>query len=574
MSIAYRGASYAIGQGPQFYGIWHATAPQGAPLEWWPLTPEGWTGAWSRFASIEVPGTIAPASMIPAPSASPPPSATQAPNQALAPAGAAQATSQTSPVTGTPAPAAATETPTSQTSLVAGTPAPSEAAEAPAAVAGGPSGTYAEGGIDPQYGQVVARTGNPASVVRNSRIGAALLALGVVLGVIGLFPDYFTGASLAAQSAELVPHIIYLAAWAAGAVLVLYSGVRRQAGALIAAGVSVVTFGLFFADLGTPIAYGGNLLGAGLILSLVGWLACAAGAVLACAASGLTLRGRRAGSQRAGRLAGHEVVPTVVMILAAIGAAVAFAPSWDSYLLQTGLGTSATTTAGNALSNPGVIIFGDVAVMVLLVGTLVAAALWRPIRLGAALAVGAIIPMMAQGISALVQVTQPTSPRQLGYTQAQASELGLRITNGLTPMFWVYCAFLGTLILLCVWMLLSQDSAPDRAASYPGFAYTGQPYLGQPYPGQPHQGQPYQGQPYQGQPYQGQPYQGQPYQGQPYQGQPYPGQPHQGQPYQGQPYQGQPYQGQPYSNSTAAPSDAAPEDPGGPSVPPHTAPQA
>jgi hypothetical protein len=75
VSIAYRGANYAIGQGPQFYGIWHAAAPQGAPLEWWPLTPEGWTAGWSRFASVEVPGTIvpvtvtvtAPASVAPAP---------------------------------------------------------------------------------------------------------------------------------------------------------------------------------------------------------------------------------------------------------------------------------------------------------------------------------------------------------------------------------------------------------------------------------------------------------------------------------------------------------------------------
>jgi hypothetical protein len=499
MSIAYRGANYAIGQGPQFYGIWHATAPQGAPLEWWPLTPEGWTGAWSRFASIEVPGTIAPASAsqapaaIRAPAATHAPAAAQAPTQTSAPAGVAPADSPTS-----------TET---------GTPAPSDAADSRPAVAGGPSATYAAGEvIDPLYGQVVERPVNPARVVRNSRIGAALLAFGVLLGLIGLFPDYFTGASLAAQPAELVPHVIYLAAWAGGAALVLFSGVRRRVGALIAAGVSVVTFGLFFADLGTPIAYGANLAGAGLILSLIGWLACAAGAGLAWAASGLALRGWRAGSQRA-RLASHEIVPTVVLILAAIGAAVAFAPSWDSYLLQTALGTSARTTAGNAFSNPAPVIVGDVAVMVLLVAVLVVAVLWRPIRLGAALAVGALIPMVAQAVSALVQVSEPTSPQQLGYTQAQAGQLGLKITNGLTPMFWVYCAFLGTLILLCVWMLLSGDSAPDRSPSHPGFGYPGAPYQGLPQPGQP------------------------------------------------------------YWNSMAVPSDAAPPDPGGPGVPPHTAPQ-
>ena len=63
----------------------------------------------------------------------------------------------------------------------------------------------------------------------------------------------------AAQSVELVPHLIYLAAWAASAALILFSGVRRQAGALIGVGVSAVTLGLFFADLGTPIADGANL---------------------------------------------------------------------------------------------------------------------------------------------------------------------------------------------------------------------------------------------------------------------------------------------------------------------------
>jgi hypothetical protein len=521
MSIAYRGANYAIGQGPQFYGIWHATAPQGAPLEWWPLTPEGWTGAWSRFASIEVPGTIAPASLIQAPAVPQAPTVTQGSTVTEAPGVQAATETQASSATSGPAGGAPEA---SQTAPVTGTPAPSAAAEAPTAVASGPPGTYAASeATDPLYGQVVERPVNPASGVRNSRIGAALLALGVLLGLIGLFPDYNTGVSLAAQPSELVPHVIYLAAWAGGAVLILFSGARRQAGALIAAGVSVVTFGLFFADLGAPIAYGGNLLGAGLIFSVIGWVACAAGAVLACFASGLTLRGWRAGSKRAGRLAGHEVVPTVVMILAAIGAAVAFAPSWDSYLLQTSVGTSATTTAGNAFDNPGAIIFGDVAVMVLLVGVLVVAALWRPIRLGAALAAGALVPMVAQGISALVQESEPTAPTQLGFSQAQASELGLKITNGLTPMFWVYCAFLGTLILLCVWMLLSLDSASDRAPSFPGFGYPGQPYQGQPYPGQA--------------------------------------------------YPGQPYQGQSYSSSTAAPSDAPPPDPAGPGVPPHTAPQ-
>jgi hypothetical protein len=478
VSIAYRGANYAIGQGPQFYGIWHAAAPQNAPLEWWPLTPEGWTGAWSRFASIEVPGTIAPVSAPPAPVSAPP-----------APTGV------------TPAPASATSA-LPATSLPTGTPATSAAAQAQAAVADGPSVAQAGGeaidpqygAIDPTYGQVAERPANPAGMVRNARIGAALLAAGVVLGVIGLFPAYTSGVSLAAQAPNLVPHLIYLAAWAGSAVLILSSGVRRQAGVLIGAGVSVVTLGMFVIDAGTPITYGASQADAGLILSILGWLACAAGAALAWTASGLSFRGWPAGRQSGGqlvRLANHEIVPTVVMVLAAIGAVIAYAPAWDSYLLQTNFGTSQKITLGNAFANPAALIVGSVVVMVLLVAVVAVAALWRPTRLGAALAIGAIIPMVGQAISAMIQVSEPTSPQLFGYSQAQANELGLTITSGLTPMFWVYCAFLGTLILLCVWMLLTPDAVAERAPFFPGLAYPAQPYQGQPYPGQPYPGQPY-----------------------------------------------------------------------------------
>ena len=92
----------------------------------------------------------------------------------------------------------------------------------------------------------------------------------------------------------------------------------------------------------------------------------------------------------------------VMLILAALGAAIAFAPSWDSYILRTAAGATQSLTAGNAFANPAPVIAGDVAVMVALVAVVVAAALWRPVRLGAALLAGAIIPMAAQAISALV----------------------------------------------------------------------------------------------------------------------------------------------------------------------------
>ena len=100
----------------------------------------------------------------------------------------------------------------------------------------------------------------------------------------------------------------------------------------------------------------------------------------------------------------------VIAMLAALGAAIAFAPSWDSYTVRTAAGLANSITAGNSFANPGPVIVGDVAVMVTLVVVVALAALWRPVRLGAVLVAGAAIPMAAQVISALVQVSEPVSP--------------------------------------------------------------------------------------------------------------------------------------------------------------------
>ena len=74
--------------------------------------------------------------------------------------------------------------------------------------------------------------------------------------------------------------------------------------------------------------------------------------------------------------------------------------------------------------------------------------------------------MVAQAVSAIVQISSATSPLQFGVTPAQANQIGLTISTGLTPMFWVFCAFLATLIMLCVWLVLAQES-PAQAAAWP-----------------------------------------------------------------------------------------------------------
>jgi hypothetical protein len=302
-------------------------------------------------------------------------------------------------------------------------------------------------------------SGPAAKRGRRAILASALLGVGVAVGIAGIFPGYFGGTSLAQQAELVVPHAIYLAVWAASAVLIALGGTRQQTGALLAAGTSIVTLGFFVADAG-DVASGGGHVTAGLVLSLIGWAACAAGSVLAI---------RRGGAGSPGRPRTLETALTVGLAAAAgLGAAIAFAPSWDRFTLRTAVGTSQTLTAGNAFANPGLVIAGDVAVMVALVAVVIAAGAWRPIRRGAVLLAGAIAPMAAQAISAAIQISQPASPLQFGIPRAQAAGLGLTISSGLTLAFWIYCGFVGALILTCALMFSTPASPPPPPASVPG----------------------------------------------------------------------------------------------------------
>jgi len=405
VSISHRGAKYEIGRGKRYYGIWVAGAPESDPVDRWPETREGWEQAWGRFVAIEKPETIAPVQKTPRAGFKLPRMTVPA---ALRPRGR------------------------------------------------GPAWTAA---------------------------GAGLLGLGVLLGLIGLFPSYIGTQSLAAQTEQLVPHLLYLLTWAVSAVLVA-GGLRARSGgarigALLGAGLSAVTFGLFFADLGQVIAYGG--LGAGLVLSLLGWLACAAGSVVALIAPSRAVAGVP-GSAEPGNLPGlggsgswgapsrpraTDAGPIALLLLAAVGTVAAFVPSWDTYTLtQTSTGASQTVTAGNAFASPAPVIAGNVAVIVAVVVVALLAALWRPARQGAALLAGAIVPLAAQAISALIQASEPATPAMFGISQSQAA--GLTISSGLTPIFWVYCVFVISLLISCAWMLTApQYQAMPAAPLHP-----------------------------------------------------------------------------------------------------------
>jgi hypothetical protein len=335
---------------------------------------------------------------------------------------------------------------------------PGAAPAAPSALSGpsGPSG--------PAPDDTARKRGGSALLA-----GEGLLVLGVVLGLAGLFPDYAGGQSLLSQSDQVVPHLCYVIGWAASAGLIALSVSRPRTarlGALFALGLSAVTFGLFLSDVGEVTT--GAKLGSGLVVSLLGWLACTVGAALALVVSGRDTDPRPAGVPvRSAAGPGWPVRPTrghagplALLVLAGIGTAAAFAPAWDSYTVtQASTGIPQTYLEGNAFSNPAVMIAGSVAVMVAVVAVAALAALWQPAKQGAWLLAGAIVPLVTQAISALIQIGQ--SPYSLfGLTQAQAKTEGVTIASGMTPIFWVYVVFVVALIVSFAWLL----TAPGQSA--------------------------------------------------------------------------------------------------------------
>jgi hypothetical protein len=102
------------------------------------------------------------------------------------------------------------------------------------------------------------------------------------------------------------------------------------------------------------------------------------------------------------------------------------------------------------------VIAGDLIAMIALVAVVVVAALWRPTIAGAAFLAGAIIAMAAQAISAVVQLGEHVAPSQFGISSAEAARAGLTISSGVTPAFWIFCAFVVALIAMCVGMLIPE----------------------------------------------------------------------------------------------------------------------
>jgi len=457
--VSHRGARFEIGRGPGYYAIWQAGAAQWRPIEWWPETPDGWKAAWARFTDVEPRRAIHSVNQTVRVPAANPATAVESPTVADRPTVVGQVAAAE------PDTRAIDRSPEDQQPGAGTFQSPNQAFGQGQPL--GPGEPASFGQPSPAYplpaGPAAGLSANLRRAGRPAILSAALLAAGIVFGLAGLFPGYFGATSLTGHAELLVPHLIYLATWAVGAVLIIRGGIWRSHGALLAAGISLVTFGLFFADLGTAIS--GADVGPGLVLSLIGWAVCSAGSILAVrlGAFGALARPRSLEAK----------LTTLLAAAAGLGTAIAFAPSWDRFTAQTSAGTSQTITAGNAFANPAAVIAGDVVVMVSVVLVVLAASAWKPARLGAALLAGAIVPLAAQAISAVIQIVQINPALQFGVPPGQAARLGVTFSAGLTPAFWVFSSFVAALILTAA--LLVSAPAPPPPPPTPDQARPSQP---------------------------------------------------------------------------------------------------
>jgi hypothetical protein len=230
------------------------------------------------------------------------------------------------------------------------------------------------------------------------------------------------------------------------------------------------------------------------VLGIIGWLSCAVGGAMAvwirpdAAARAVGAAGAAGAAGELSVAPRYEVRPVrwlAAVVVAGLGVAAAFAPSWDTYTLRTASGQSESLTAGNAFANAGAVIAGDVMVMIALVAVLVVAGLLRPVRQGGILLLGAIIPMVAQAISAIIQLLEPATPSQFGISPAQAALSNLTISSGATAAFWIYCIFIAAAVLIGVRMILPSRPAATAAVVPPWFPAAGAGPAGAPAFGMP-----------------------------------------------------------------------------------------
>jgi hypothetical protein len=328
---------------------------------------------------------------------------------------------------------------------------PGDVSRAPGSGVFGPGDPPGLRRVEPPTGSGTTSAGSGAKPAGREVAGAgALLVLCLGLHIAAMFPAYAGNPPTPVVSVpyQTAVYVILELGWAVAATLVL-SRVSVRGGVALGAGLGAVELGFLVADL----ASAGDAFGRG-----------AAGVWLALAALGVGYAGVLLGASTvpmgSPQWRPHSGPPhprAVAQVVVALLAVAAFLPSWDSYHLVSSTGQSATITLGNAFSQPGGIMAGEL-LSALAIGVLcILGAFWSPLAVGAWLTAGVVIAMTSQLVSAAVQVRQAVT----------APAAGERASLVLTGFWTIDVAATVALAGLALWAGLDARQATRQQAQLP-----------------------------------------------------------------------------------------------------------
>lgn len=168
----------------------------------------------------------------------------------------------------------------------------------------------------------------------------------------------------------------------------------------------------------------------------------------------------------------HERVSwTMLVVILALVTAGAFLPAWDhAFATSSTTGTTVSRNLGNAFSAPWQQVIGTVLAAVAVLAVPVVSIRLRNRAVGAAATVGALLVLSSQFVAAVVQVDQPVSPGQLGFSSSDAGRLGLELGLRLTGWFTIDAlAAYALFAAVMVWATLrpAQEYSTGTAPSAP-----------------------------------------------------------------------------------------------------------
>jgi len=253
------------------------------------------------------------------------------------------------------------------------------------------------------------------------------MVLSVALHIGAMFPAYpgSPPTPVASSPSEAAIYICLEVGWALAAVLVL-GRISVRGGIALGAGLGAVELGFLVTDVASGFLVS-NGAEPGVWLALAGLGAGLAG-VLYGAGSLPAAQPRQASGPRVG-------APwALVTALVGAVAVAAFWPSWDSYHLVGTSGQTLDITMGNAFSQPGAIMAGEIMAGLAIGTVVIIAAFWVTPTVGAWAIGGVVIALGSQVVSGVVQAYEPLT-ETLGTANTQGLDLA-RSTLSLTA-YWV-----------------------------------------------------------------------------------------------------------------------------------------